>query len=80
VLRISKRSEPVNIVSSLSCIWHEPFRYSRRHHPAPKRHLEGQPQVCDRTQNTDKATLARPPHQPTASQAHSMQGTPDAVS
>jgi hypothetical protein len=27
-----------------------------------------------------EATLARPPHQPTALQAHSMQGMPNAVS
>jgi hypothetical protein len=53
VLRISKRPEPVNIVHCLSCIRHEPFCYSRRHRPTPKKHLEGQPRVCGRTQNTD---------------------------
>jgi hypothetical protein len=36
VLRISKRPEPVNTVHCLSCIWHEPFSYSRRHRPTPK--------------------------------------------
>jgi hypothetical protein len=43
VLRISKRPEPVNIVSCLSCIWHEPFCYSRRHHPTPKNTSRGNP-------------------------------------
>jgi hypothetical protein len=43
VLRISKRPEPVNIVSCLSCIWHKPFCYSRRHHPTPKNTLRGNP-------------------------------------
>jgi hypothetical protein len=41
VLRISKRPEPVNIVSCLSCVWHEPFCYSRRHHPTPKNTSRG---------------------------------------
>jgi hypothetical protein len=36
VLRISKRPEPVNTVYCPSCIWHEPFCYSRRHRPTPK--------------------------------------------
>jgi hypothetical protein len=36
VLRISKRPEPVNTVHCSSCIWHEPFSYSRRHRPTPK--------------------------------------------
>jgi hypothetical protein len=36
VLRISKRPEPVNTVHCPSCIWHEPFCYSRRHRPTPK--------------------------------------------
>jgi hypothetical protein len=36
VLRISKQPEPVNIVHCSSCIWHEPFCYSRRHRPTPK--------------------------------------------
>jgi hypothetical protein len=36
VLRISKQPEPVNIVHCPSCIWHEPFCYSRRHRPTPK--------------------------------------------
>jgi hypothetical protein len=43
VLRISKRPEPVNIVYCLSCIWHEPFCYSRRHRPTPKNTLRGNP-------------------------------------
>jgi hypothetical protein len=43
VLRISKRPEPVNIVSCLSCIRHEPFCYSRRHHPTPKDTSRGNP-------------------------------------
>jgi hypothetical protein len=51
VLRISKRPEPVNIIHRPSCIWHEPFCYSRRHRLLLK-HLEGQPRVCGRTQNT----------------------------
>jgi hypothetical protein len=57
VLRISKRPEPVNIVHCPSCIWHEPFCYSRRRRPTPKKHLEGQPRVCGRTQNTDTRGL-----------------------
>jgi hypothetical protein len=36
VLRISKRPEPINTVHCPSCIWHEPFCYSRRHRPTPK--------------------------------------------
>jgi hypothetical protein len=36
VLRISKRPEPANTVHCPSCIWHEPFCYSRRHRPTPK--------------------------------------------
>jgi hypothetical protein len=36
VLRISKRPEPVNTFHCSSCIWHEPFSYSRRHRPTPK--------------------------------------------
>ena len=36
VLRISKRPEPVNTIHCLSCIWHEPFSYSRRPRPTPK--------------------------------------------
>jgi hypothetical protein len=43
VLRISKRPEPVNIVHCPSCIWHEPFCYSRRHRPTPKNTLRGNP-------------------------------------
>jgi hypothetical protein len=43
VLRISKRPEPVNIVYCLSCIWHEPFCYSRRHRPTPKNTSRGNP-------------------------------------
>jgi hypothetical protein len=43
VLRISKRPEPVNIVHCPSCIWHEPFCYSCRHHPTPKNTLRGNP-------------------------------------
>jgi hypothetical protein len=43
VLRISKRPEPVNIVHCPSCNWHEPFCYSRRHHPTPKNTLRGNP-------------------------------------
>jgi hypothetical protein len=43
VLRISKRPEPVNIVYCPSCIWHEPFCYSRRHHPTPKNTSRGNP-------------------------------------
>jgi hypothetical protein len=39
VLRISKRPEPVNLVHCPSCIWHEPFCYSRRHRPTPKNTL-----------------------------------------
>jgi hypothetical protein len=54
VLRISKRHEPVNIIHCSSCIWNEPFSYSRRYRPTPEKHLEGQPRVCGRTQNTDK--------------------------
>jgi hypothetical protein len=57
VLRISKRPEPVNIVHCPSCIWHEPFCYSHRRRPTPKKHLEGQPRVCGRTQNTDTRGL-----------------------
>jgi hypothetical protein len=53
VLRISKRPEPVNLVHCPSCDRHEPFCYSRRHRPTPRKHLEGQPRVCGRTQNTD---------------------------
>jgi hypothetical protein len=41
VLRISKRPEPVNMVYCPSCIWHEPFWYSRRHRPTPKNTLRG---------------------------------------
>jgi hypothetical protein len=43
VLRISKRPEPVNIVHRPSCIWHEPFCYSRQHRPTPKNTLRGNP-------------------------------------
>jgi hypothetical protein len=43
VLRISKRPEPVNIVHCPSCIWHEPFCYSRRHCLTPKNTLRGNP-------------------------------------
>jgi hypothetical protein len=43
VLRISKRPEPVNIVYCPSCLWHEPFCYSRRHHPTPKNTSRGNP-------------------------------------
>jgi hypothetical protein len=43
VLRISKRPEPANLVHCLSCDRHEPFCYSRRHHPAPKNTLRGNP-------------------------------------
>jgi hypothetical protein len=43
VLRISKRPEPVNIVHCPSCIWNEPFCYSRRHRPTPKNTLRGNP-------------------------------------
>jgi hypothetical protein len=43
VLRISNRPEPVNIVHCPSCNWHEPFFYSRRHHPTPKNTLRGNP-------------------------------------
>jgi hypothetical protein len=53
VLRISKRPEPVNLVHCPSCDRHEPLCYSRRHRPTPRKHLEGQPRVCGRTQNTD---------------------------
>jgi hypothetical protein len=57
VLRISKRPEPVNLVHCLSCDRHEPFCYSRGHRPTPRKHLEGQPRVCGRTQNTDSRSL-----------------------
>jgi hypothetical protein len=43
VLRISKRPEPVNTVHCPSCIWHEPFCYSRRRRPTPKNTLWGNP-------------------------------------
>jgi hypothetical protein len=43
VLCISKRPEPVNIAHCPSCIWHEPFCYSRRHRPTPKNTLRGNP-------------------------------------
>jgi hypothetical protein len=43
VLRISKQPEPVNTVHCPSCIWHEPFCYSRRHRPAPKNTSRGNP-------------------------------------
>jgi hypothetical protein len=43
VLRISKRPEPVNIVYCLSCVWHEPFCYSQRHHPTPRNTSRGNP-------------------------------------
>jgi hypothetical protein len=43
VLRISKRPEPVNIVHCPSCIWHEPFCYSRRRCPTPKNTSRGNP-------------------------------------
>jgi hypothetical protein len=60
VLRISKRPEPVNLVHCLSCDRHEPFCYSRRHRPTPRKHLEGQPRVCGRTQNTDNFSALLP--------------------
>jgi hypothetical protein len=59
VLRISKRPEPVNLVHCPSCDRHEPFCYSRRHRPTPRKHLEGQPRVCGRTQNTDIAPTTK---------------------
>jgi hypothetical protein len=43
VLRVSKQPEPVNIVHCPSCIWHEPFCYSRQHRPTPKNTLRGNP-------------------------------------
>jgi hypothetical protein len=43
VLRVSKRPEPANIVHCPSCIWHEPFCYSRRYRPTPKNTLRGIP-------------------------------------
>jgi hypothetical protein len=45
VLRISKRPEPVNTVHCSSCIWHEPFCYSRRHRPTPKNTSRATPGV-----------------------------------
>jgi hypothetical protein len=43
VLRISKRPEQVNTIHCPSCIWHEPFCYSRRHRSTPKNTSRGNP-------------------------------------
>jgi hypothetical protein len=43
VLRIPQRPKPVNIVHCPSCIWHEPFGYSRRHRPTSKIPSRGNP-------------------------------------
>jgi hypothetical protein len=61
VLRISKRPEPVNIVHCPSCIWHEPFCYSRRHRPTPKNTLRGIPgcAVGPKTPTTRAAKTAQ---------------------
>jgi hypothetical protein len=62
VLRVSKWPEPANIVHYPSCIWHEPFCYSRRHRPTPKNTLRGIPgcAVGPKTP-TPSATICLPP-------------------
>jgi hypothetical protein len=86
VLRISKRPEPVNIVHCPSCIWHEPFCYSRRHRPTPKKTLRGNPgcAVGPKTPTlmsrlldcgTSAATRGNPLHGPTVPIKHIGHGS-----
>jgi hypothetical protein len=62
VLRISKRPEPVNTVHRPSCIWHEPFCYSRRHRPTPKNTSRGNPGCAVGPKTPTGYKYPQPPH------------------
>jgi hypothetical protein len=61
VLRISKWPEPVNTVHCPSCMWHEPFCYSRRHRPTAKNTSRGNPGCAVGPKTPTGRARRRPP-------------------
>jgi hypothetical protein len=77
VLRVSKRPEPANIVHCPSCIWHEPFCYSRRHRPTPKNTLRGIPGCAVGPKTPTRANGRVRDLRKTRGRANGREGAPD---